>query len=257
MDNDTGRWLEALRHSQETLAGLVEPLDGAALRAPSYDPGWPIAQVLSHLGSQAEIFDLWLTAGLAGEDVPGHDRIGAIWGVWDARSPEAQAADSLRRNAEFVGRLESLGETERAAFHLAAFGMEISFGRLVQMRLSEHAVHSWDVAVALDASATVAPDAVALLVDTLGQLAARAGKPDGTSRRVIVTTAAPERRFVLEATGDSVSLSPSEETSGTGQLSLPAEAFVRLVYGRLDEAPTPAVEGDVDLEELRPLFPGI
>ena len=39
-------------------------------------------------------------------------------------------------------------------------------------------------------------------------------------------------------------------------LVLPAEAFVRLVYGRLDPDHTPAVRGTADLAELRAVFPG-
>lgn len=258
VDDGTGRLLAALRHSHETLAGVVEPLDGEALRAPSYDPGWPIAQVLSHLGSGSEIFDQFLTAGLAGEEPIGPDRFGPIWEAWNARSPEAQAAECLRADVNLVGHLESVGERERAAFHISAFGMDIDFGRLVQMRLTEHALHSWDVAVAREASATVLPDAVELLLGLLGQLAARAGKPDGTQRRVLVTTTDPERRCVLETTDESVSVSPYEEGSAPATLSLPAEAFVRLVSGRLDEAHTPASvqASGVELEELRRLFPG-
>jgi hypothetical protein len=40
-------------------------------------------------------------------------------------------------------------------------------------------------------------------------------------------------------------------------LELPAEAFVRLVYGRLDPAHTPPVSGTADLDELRSVFPGV
>ena len=41
-------------------------------------------------------------------------------------------------------------------------------------------------------------------------------------------------------------------------LRLPGEAFIRLVYGRLDSAHTPPVEtGSTDLDELRRLFPGL
>ncbi len=44
---------------------------------------------------------------------------------------------------------------------------------------------------------------------------------------------------------------------GLSELRLPAEAFVRLVYGRMDEAHTPAVESaGVELDELRQIFPG-
>jgi uncharacterized protein (TIGR03083 family) len=123
------------------------------------------------------------------------------------------------------------------------------------MRLSEHAVHTWDVAVALDPAAKLAPDAVALLIDTLGQVAGRGAKPDGKQRRALVATSDPERRFTLE-TGESVTLTPSDD-HGLPDLRLPAEAFIRLVYGRLDPAHTPPTESTgVDLNELRAIFPG-
>jgi len=45
--------------------------------------------------------------------------------------------------------------------------------------------------------------------------------------------------------------------SAASDLVLPAEAFERLVYGRLDPAHTPDVEGDASLlDELRRVFPG-
>ncbi len=41
-------------------------------------------------------------------------------------------------------------------------------------------------------------------------------------------------------------------------MTLPAEAFVRLVYGRLDAAHTPPVDTDgVSLDDLRAAFPGV
>jgi len=52
-----------------------------------------------------------------------------------------------------------------------------------------------------------------------------------------------------------VSLTPSTKRGGP-DLELPAEAFVRLVYGRLDPDHTPRVDGDFDLESLRHVFPG-
>src|SRR5215469_13442567 len=123
----------------------------------------------------------------------------------------------------------------------------------------EHAIHSWDVAVALDPSAKVAPEAAGLLIDTIGQLTARAGQPDANKRRVHVSADDPQRHFTLE-TGDTVTLEPAaaeERDEGGPELRLPAEALVRLVYGRLDPAHTPPVEArGVDLDELRPIFPG-
>ncbi|HYV76650.1 MAG TPA: maleylpyruvate isomerase family mycothiol-dependent enzyme, partial [Streptosporangiaceae bacterium] len=117
---------------------------------------------------------------------------------------------------------------------------------------------SWDVAVALDPASRVAPGAVDLIVDTLGPLAARSGKPDGTKLRLHVSASGPQRDFTLES-GETVTLAPSAagEDAGLPELQLPAEALVRLVYGRLDPAHTPPVETrGVDLDELRRLFPG-
>ena len=65
------------------------------------------------------------------------------------------------------------------------------------------------------------------------------------------------RHFILE-TGETVTLMPAEGDGLRPELALPAEAFVRLVYGRLDPAHTPPVEAArVDLDELRHVFPGL
>jgi uncharacterized protein (TIGR03083 family) len=140
------------------------------------------------------------------------------------------------------------------------FGMDLGITGLARMRVGEHALHTWDVAVALDPAATVAPDAVALLIDTLDQLAARTAQPDGKQRKVRVSTSDPGRQFILE-TGEAVTITPSDEETppetGLSELRLPAEAFVRLVYGRLGPDHTPRVEAKgVDLDELRKIFPG-
>ena len=71
MEASPGPWIAALRHSHDILQGLVEPLEAEQLEQPSYASGWSIAEVLSHIGSQSEIFELFLDAGLSGEDPPG------------------------------------------------------------------------------------------------------------------------------------------------------------------------------------------
>ena len=75
-----------------------------------------------------------------------------------------------------------------------------------------------------------------------------------------MTTTDPDRRFILE-TGETVALTPSDgevtPELGLSELRLPAEAFVRLVYGRMDAEHTPPAEvAGVDLDELRQIFPG-
>jgi uncharacterized protein (TIGR03083 family) len=256
METSPDPWIGALRYSHDRLQTLVGPLDLDQLEQRSYASEWSIAQVLSHLGSQAEIFGLFLEAGLAGQDPPGREAFGPIWATWNAKDPKAQAAEGLRADEVAVERFEDVDPEQKAQLRLALFGMDLDLAGLARMRVSEHAIHTWDVAVALDPAATVAPEAVGLLIDTVGPLVARSAKPDGKQRRLQVSTTDPERHFIL-ATGNAVSLTESDHEDGLPELRLPAEAFVRLVYGRLGPSHTPPVETDgVDLDDLRPLFPG-
>jgi len=253
--------IEALRRSHELLRAAVEPLDASQLEQRSYDTEWSIAQVLSHLGSQAEIFELVLDSALAGQDPPGPESFPAIWDRWNAKTPQQQADDALRADQANLERFEGLDEDQRASLHIKLFGMEADAATLAGMRLGEHAVHTWDVRVALDPEATVAADAVGLLLDGLGQLAGRSGKPDGQQRKIRVTTTGPERTFILETTADGVTLTAADGEGtpelGLSELTLPAEAFLRLIYGRLDADNDPeAGTAGVELGELRPIFPG-
>ena len=98
---------------------------------------------------------------------------------------------------------------------LRLFGMDLDLTGLARMRLGRQAVHSWDVAVALDPAATVGPGTVGLLIDALGPIAARSGKPSKRPLAVRVTTSDPAREFTIEAT-DTVRLQPAEP-DGSGR----------------------------------------
>ena len=256
MEAKAETWIAALRRSSDRLAGLVNALDTEELGAQSYDTEWSVAGVLSHLGSGAEIFGLFLDAGLGGTEVPGREAFVPVWERWNALDPRGQADLFVEVDSVLVERFESLGPADRDRFHLDLFGNATDLTGLVRMRLSEHAVHSWDVAVVRDESARVDSAAVELLVDTLPTLVARAGKSDGHERTVRVETTSPARAFAL-VVGEGVELSPDAGTSAHPTLSLPSEALLRLVYGRLDPAHSQGVTSDgVGLDELRPLFPG-
>jgi uncharacterized protein (TIGR03083 family) len=255
---DPTQSLAVLRRSHDHLAAQVGGLDAAGLRRRSYCTEWSIAQVLAHLGSQAQIFGLMAEAGLTGGDAPGQDTFSPIWDAWNARSPEDQAADSIAVNEEFLRRLEALDTEQLDSFHLSTFGMELDAAMFLRMRISEHAVHAWDVAVVLDPAATVAADAVEILVDSLPDMAARVGKAADKSVTLRVETRAPERSFVLVTGG--VRLEPGTGGSVHGTLQLPAEALVRLVYGRLDRAHAASVQLDApqtSLDDLLAVFPGL
>jgi uncharacterized protein (TIGR03083 family) len=257
METRPGPWIEALRHSHDTLRAVVARVGAGQLERRSYASEWSIAQVLSHLGSQAEIFGLFLDAALSGQDPPGQEVFPPVWEAWSAKSPQAQAADALRADEAITERFESLDAGQRGRLRLRVFGMDLDAAGLARMRLGEHAVHTWDIAVVLDPAATLNADAVTLLVDTLGLLAARTAKPGGQQRRLRVSTTSPVRHYMLDI-GDTVTLTPTDGGGVRPELALPAEALVRLVYGRLDPAHTPPVETwNVDLDELRQVFPGL
>jgi uncharacterized protein (TIGR03083 family) len=253
--SDPQPWIAALRSSHDRLAGLVASLDAEGVRGPSYDPGWPIAQVLSHLGSQAEIFELFLDTALTGAELPAPDRFPAIWAVWDGKDPDDQVHDALAADRAFLERIEGLTEDQRRSARLSLFGTERDLVGLLQMRLAEHSLHTWDVAVALDDTALLSPDAVVLLVDALGDIVARTGKPEALPGPVGVRTTDPERRLQLTPSDGALRL--DTENPGTPPSELPAEALVRLVYGRLDPSHTPKTDVDADvLDALRAAFPG-
>ena len=256
LEPDPRRWVTALRASQSRLRPLVGSLSPGDLRAPSYDTGWSVAQVLSHLGSQAEIFQTFLDASSSGRQPPGSETFAPIWEAWNERQPEQQAHDCIDANDRFIARLEGLPDDELAT-PITVFGMHLVVGDLARLRLGEHAVHSWDIAVAFEPSAAVAADAVALLIDGVAALVARAGKPQGKAFDLRVHTTDPNRNFVLTVR-DRAELRRDTGETCDGSLELPAESLLRLAYGRLDAAHTPpvTVTGTVTLDDLRTIFSG-
>ena len=252
--------LDSLRASADRLVALVEPLTPDELRLSAYPTEWTIAGVLSHLGSGAVIMRLRLDATLTGGDA-GIDVMQPVWDEWNAKNPDDQAADALRADRALVDRLGSVTSDERAGFHFSLGPFDLDFDRFVGFRLNEHALHSWDIATTLDPAATIPDDAVELVVDTLGMIAGFAGKPTGADRTIVVRTTHPDAPLRDHAAPRRCHLRPRptrRPAPPAPDLELPAEALIRLVYGRLDPDHTPTVDGSpTDLEELRRAFPGI
>lgn len=249
-----GDWLSAIRHSTERMSALVGGLSAEQATLRSYADEWSVAQVASHLGSQAEIFDLFLTAGLDGTEAPGGDVFTPIWDRWNALPPRAQLADSVVANDALLARLEGLTPAQQDSFALSLFGTSVDIAGLAGLRLGEHALHTWDIAVALDPAATLVADAVALLIDTLPGMAAQAGTPVPGGSPVSVAVTDPTRSFELTL-DPVVTLTP--RTGDTADATFPAEAFIRLVAGRLDPGHPPAgVDAGDHLDQLRQAFPG-
>ena len=250
--------LEALASSVVRLRRLVEPLTPDQLAASAYPSEWTIAQVLSHLGSSAVIFERRIDDTVRAVDSPaGFER--PVWDEWNAKSPRVQAADALRADASLVARLEALSEEERAGFEYHIGPIAFDFAGFVGLRLNEHVLHTWDIEVVLQPAAVLAPDATALVVDNLSLVARYTATPTGHEHVVVVRTSDPTRTFTVGLGTDAVTFTSGEapRVDASSELRLPAEAFIRLVYGRLDPDHTPpGIEGTHLLDELRKVFPG-
>jgi uncharacterized protein (TIGR03083 family) len=248
----------ALANSHDRLAAAVSPLSAEEVAGPAYPTEWSIAQVLSHLGSGAEIFSLLLTSGLTGSPAPEQADFMAIWDVWNAKSPADQAADGLAADERFLNQARATTPEQRDSFAVQLFNGEQDLAGMLRMRLGEHTVHTWDVVVALDPTATLASDATALVLDGLDRMVGIGSKPSPVELTIDVQTTEPTRRFGLELDSTGARLTEGTPENATASLALPAEALVRLVYGRLDPDHTPAavVAEGVELTDLRTVFPG-
>jgi uncharacterized protein (TIGR03083 family) len=249
--------LDALAASMRRLRGIVEPLDDTAIAQPAYPRVWTIAQVMSHLGSGAVIMQRSFEAAVAGAAVP-DEFAPSVWEEWNAKSPRAQVDDALAADAGLVAALEAFSDEESERFFFSTGPINVGFEGFVGLRLNEHALHTWDIEVVLDQAATIPSSMAELVVDNLELIARYTGKPTpGEPRLVTVRTTDPRRRFIVDLTAEGATLTPSEGSTGEVDLALPAEAFVRLIYGRFDPAHTPPIPRDSALlDRLRTTYPG-
>lgn len=264
MASDARTYIATLRESHDKLESLAGPLTPDQVRGQSYCTDWNIAQVLSHLGSGAQISLMMLPAALGEGEAVGRDAFPPVWAEWNAKSPDAQVADGLAADEKQVQALEALTDEQLAAVDMDFFGMmRLDAAGMVRMRLSEHVMHTWDVAVMADPAATVQGDAIELVIDNVSQFLSRRAKPLAEPLRVRITTTDPARDYLLTS-GEAVTMTdwPGDTESGDGsdvpQVRMPAEALLRLAYGRLDADHTPSsVSADADvLDKLRAIFPG-
>jgi len=254
--------IAALRSGHDDLAALVRKLDPADLERPSGASEWQVSQVLSHLGSGAEIGLAALTAGLTGAPRPDGDFNRQVWARWDAMAPAQHADGFLDANERLVEAYESLepATREQLRINLGFLPEPVDVATTARFRLSEFALHQWDVAVSAHPDAVVAPLSVPLLLGHVGSILGWIGKPEayaGEPVTLAVRLRDPDQSHGLQL-GDRVELTDTPEHPD-GELTAPAEAWLRLVTGRLAPHHTPdsvRVTGPVSLDDLRRVFPG-
>jgi len=252
------RSIEALRARHDELETLVSKLTPEELESRSGASEWTVAQVLSHLGSGAEIMLSTISEAAGITVAPTENQ--EVWDRWNSSSPEEQASAFLEHDERLVAALENTSAEQRrtAMIDLGFLPEPVPFVTPVGMRLSEISAHGWDVAVAIDPDAAIDADAAALLLEHfsggLGFLLGFAGKADQLSNDAVIT--AGDYQLVVD---DSARIISGSDAVATATFTGPLEAVVRLLSGRLGPEHTPAdveVSGNVTLDDLRKVFPG-
>lgn len=255
------RSIDALRATHDELAAVVPALTEEQLIGPSGASDWTVAQVLSHLGSGAEIALAGYRAALEGKAAPEHSFNESVWERWNAMEPMQQATEYLLHDATVVRMLQGLTTEQResTAVKLGFLPQPLPLATAVGMRLNEAAQHSWDVRVALDQEATVATDAAEVLIEQyvggMGFLLGFLGRPDAVTEAAVISLADSGVSVVVN---DSVSLSNSANEP-TARFAGEPEAALRLIGGRLKAPHLPTglqVTGNVTLADLQRVFPG-
>jgi uncharacterized protein (TIGR03083 family) len=245
--------LMLLKSSVSRLRALVGALSPDDLRAQAYPSKWTVADTLSHLGSGATIARLGVDAALGGAPVAAQ----AVWDERNTKSPDTQALDALAADQALMERVDAVSEADRRRFEYAMGPMKLDFAGFLRLRCNEHVLHTWDVEVVKDITATLPADAMDVLLEIVPMFVGFLGKPTGDTANIRIRTTEPERYYAVSVTADAVSLS-TYDGAKDADLVLGSEAFFRLVWGRLDPPHTPAFTGSAtDLELLRRTFPGI
>jgi uncharacterized protein (TIGR03083 family) len=255
--------IAALRSGYDSLADRVSGFSDDDLAGPSGAAEWDISQVLSHLGSGAEISRATLQAALDAVPNPGPDFNQGVWNKWNAMTRRERADNFLTANQAHLALLESLdaGIRDTLRIDMGFLPAPVDLATAARMRLNEFTLHSWDVRSGSDQHATLPADATAALLHGEPSLIGWIGKADPLNGRqavIAITTTEPASVFALRLqTPVSVDFDVPEQPDGT--LTLPAEAWLRMVAGRLGPRHTPASvasAGAADLDLLRQVFPG-
>lgn len=260
MTHPSAPWLSAIAASSSRLAAVVEPLTVADLGALSFAADWTVAQVLSHLGSAAEISTTLLERGVAGgTEGPQAEQVRPVWARWDAMTPADQRAAWLEADGRHREVLAGLDPAQLDDVRVPYFSGLLDVATYAGYRLSEQSVHAWDIEVSLDDDAVIPDAEVDLLLERVDLVATRFRDGDvlasvsGQQVAVDVTDRDVATTLDLGA-GLHMYLNSAGGTDGT--ITGTAEELLRLVYGRHRPGDSTAADGGVSIELLRRLFPG-
>ena len=253
----------------EQLTQYLHTLSADAWHHPSACAAWEVCDVVGHLTLGAEFYASTVARGVQGDTAP---PAGApLPGV---RNPQRAIAYRERlgdqllatftgRTAHFYQLLQSLSpqDWEKPCYHPLGLRPAQQF---ITMRLTELAMHAWDIQSALDPTAALFPDSLPVFMELVPRiLSLLRMQPDarrlGPLRCHFTVTGAVPSQYDMLMTTDQVQMEPGGVTAADVTCCCDTETFVLLMYGRL--TPQAAVvngrlvvEGDRGLLTLGPWF---
>ena len=253
------------------LTRYLHTLSAEAWHHSSACAGWEVCDVVGHLALGAEFYASTVARGVQGDTAP---PAGApLPGVRERSAHRAIAyrerlgdqllATFTGRTAQFYQLLQSLGlqDWEKPCYHPLGLRPAQQF---ITMRLTELAMHAWDIQSALDSTAALFPASLPVFMERVpGIVSLLRMQPDvrrlGPLRCRFTVTGAVPSQYDLLMTADQVRVESSGATAADVTCRCDTETFVLLMYGRL--APQAAVvnerlvvKGDRGLLTLGPWF---
>ncbi len=242
--------IELCQAAAEQLTQYLQTLSVEAWCHPSACEAWEVRDVVAHLTWGAELYAGAIARGMQGDTSPLED------------SPPPGTLTRAELSALIAQRSiayrESLGEHLLATFtarhdHLQRLlesfspqdwekpcahpvGLRPAHWFLTA-RLTELAMHAWDIWSRRDPTRPLFAASVPLFLERLPGIVARNARPDTLLRaplcyRFAVTGAVPSQHdIVLE--GDAVRMEPAGTTAADVRCQCDTETFVLLMYGRL------------------------
>ena len=249
------RRLEVVRAEGSRLAQYLAGLDSDAWQAPSACDRWQVGDVVAHLAGGADFYHDSVTRGLAGDASPPAgrpppgtgDSVAANEGI--ARTAlslrESLGGSVLSRFEERSDRLNSLfaqiagDQWQTPCYHPASL---FPVSRFVDLRISELAMHSWDIRSPLDADARLSPDTLPTFMDMGPTVALRWGFQPGPRLprplryRFQVDGAELVHTDIIIDGDDCHGEAPSQDEQPDLTFRCSAQTLALVLYGRADTA---------------------
>jgi uncharacterized protein (TIGR03083 family) len=264
--DDARRVARLSRAEYDDLLAYLERLPADGWTEQSACADWRVYQVASHIGSGQLINRSRFEAGLRDADALTEEQRKAIWAHFDSLDPDEMLPAFRKANDEYFELIDSLSSEELSRFIPWLIG-SVPVATALAFRLNEQALHSWDIRWARDRRAALSPTAAPDLLDLNLSPTSVSGlvKPERAERlsgsTIQFVLSEPDGATTLELHGDGVVVSHGRGAGSDLTVELPAEAFIRLLWGRYD-VPAGLRSGQLRLsrpelaDALSALFPG-